>query len=48
MIIEEIDILDIKSILSKLRWDNCKIIIHGNSLVETITQSENWEEEAIT
>ena len=46
--IEEIDIDEIKSILGELRWDNCKVIINGNNIVDTVTSSEEWEKIGIT
>ena len=46
--IDDIDIYEIRSILSDIKWENCKVIVSGNDLVESKTSSEDWEHEGIT
>ena len=48
LIIDDIDIVDIERILSKLRWENCKVFVSGNNLIDMKTSTEGWDQEAIT
>ena len=42
-IIEGIDVNEIRAILRELNFDNCKISLCGNNLIETMTSSEDWD-----
>ena len=48
LVIDDIDIDDILNILKTIRFDNCKIIINGNDVVEMKTSSTESKQEAIT
>ena len=41
-IIEGIDVNEIRMILREMKFDNCKIALCGNNLIETLTSSEDW------